>query len=313
MTRTHHDLFAKQHLEALLESLGTVTTSRKVTSETREVDLWFAPHDDAQAGLFALGLLGRMAFQRCVIEPFRNSVQFQDVSSCVGKLIDLTEIFRRQAKREKKSLLESAFPRLWILSPTISERVVLGFGAGYDPSWSTGFYFLPPQFRTALVAIHQLPVDETTLWLRLMGRDGVQRRAISELLALPSDHSMKRKTMEHLAVLQISLNVGQNLSTDERALAMNLTPVYEKWRQETLEEGLQQGLQEGLQQGLQRGRQDGERSLVFRLLNRRIGTLTSSVESQIQALSVTQLEALGEALLDFTEMADLDTWLRSQS
>ncbi len=309
MTRTHHDLFAKQHLEALLESLGTVTTSRKVTSETREVDLWFAPHDEAQAGLFALGLLGRMAFQCCVIEPFRNAVQSQDVSSCVGKLIDLTEVFRRQAKREKKSLPESALPRLWILSPTVSERVVLGFGAAYDPSWSTGFYFLPPQFRTALVAIHQLPVDETTLWLRLMGRDGVQRNAISELLALPSDHPMKRKTVEHLAVLQISLNVGQNLTTDERALAMNLTPVYEKWRQETLEEGLQ----EGLKQGLQRGRQDGERSLVLRLLNRHLGTLTSSVESQIQALSVTQLEALGEALLDFTEMADLDDWLRSQS
>jgi hypothetical protein len=35
--------------------------------------------------------------------------------------------------------------------------------------------------------------------------------------------------MEHLAVLQISLNVGQNLTKDKRALAMNLTPVYEKW------------------------------------------------------------------------------------
>jgi hypothetical protein len=89
MTRTPHDLFAKQHLEALLESLGTVTTSRKVTTETREVDLWFAPHHEAQAGLSALGVLGRMVSQCCVIEPFRNSVQPQDVSSCVGKLIDL--------------------------------------------------------------------------------------------------------------------------------------------------------------------------------------------------------------------------------
>jgi ribosome biogenesis protein Tsr3 len=37
MTRTYHDLFAKQHLEALLEPVGTVTTSRKVISETREM------------------------------------------------------------------------------------------------------------------------------------------------------------------------------------------------------------------------------------------------------------------------------------
>jgi Domain of unknown function (DUF4351) len=291
MTRTPHDLFAKQHLEALLESLGTVTTSRKVISETREVDLWFAPYDETQERLSTLGLLGRMVFQCCVIEPFRNSIQPQDVSSCIGKLIDLTELLRRQKKRGKESLLESTWPRLWILSPTVSERVVQGFGAGHDPSWSTGFYFLPSQFRTALVAIHQLPVNEATLWLRLMGRDGVQRRAIDELLALPSDHPMKRRTMEHLAVLQISLNLGQNLSTDERAIAMNLTPVYEKWRQETL--------------------QEGERSLILRQLTRRIGTIAPNIETQIFALSVPQLEELGEALLDFSTSTDFEEWLRT--
>jgi hypothetical protein len=308
MTRTPHDLFAKQHLEALLESLGTVTTSRKVTSETREVDLWFVPHDDVRERLATLGLLGQMVFQACVIEPFRNSIQPQDVSSCVGKLIDLTEFFRRQEKRDQRALLENTLPRLWILSPTVSERVVQGFGAGHDPSWAEGFYFLPPQFRTVLVAIHQLPVNRETLWLRLMGRDGVQRKAIAELLALPSEHPMKRSTMEYLAVLQISLNVGQNLSTDERAIAMNLTPVYEKWRQETLDEGQQRGLEQGLEQGLQH-----ERSLILRLLSRRVGTLSSEVRSQVESLSMEQLESLGEALLDFTNSDDLDRWIRSQS
>jgi hypothetical protein len=60
-----------------------------------------------------------------------------------------------------------------------------------------------------------------------MGRDGVQRQAITELLALPMEHPMKRQTMEHLSVLQISLSMGENLDRDERDLAMNLTPVYE--------------------------------------------------------------------------------------
>ncbi len=35
--------------------------------------------------------------------------------------------------------------------------------------------------------------------------------------------------------------------------------------------------------------------------------------SQIQALSLDQLEALGEALLDFTEPNDLNEWMRSHS
>jgi Domain of unknown function (DUF4351) len=311
MTRTPHDLFAKQHLEALLETLGTVTASRKVTSETREVDLWFIPHAHAQESLSALGLLGRMVFQSCVIEPFRNSIQPPDVSSCIGKLIDLTEIYRRQAKREHKSLREMTLPQLWILSPTVSNRVVQGFGAVHNPKWSTGFYFLPPLFRTALVAIHQLPVNRDTLWLRLMGRGAVQAQAIAELLALPANHPMKRTTMEYLAVLQISLNLGQNLSTDEKVLAMNLSPVYEKWRQETLDEGLQQGLEQGLEQGVQRGRQEEGRSLVRRLLNRRIGTISPTSEAKILTLSISELEILCEALLDFSSSADLDDWLRT--
>jgi hypothetical protein len=35
------------------------------------------------------------------------------------------------------------------------------------------------------------------------------------------------------------------------------------------------------------------------------------LRSHFQSLSLTQLEALGEALLDFTKPDDLDEWLRS--
>jgi predicted transposase YdaD len=114
-----------------------------------------------------------------------------------------------------------------------------------------------------------------------------------------------------LAVLRINLNVVQNLNKDERALAMNLSPVYEKWRQETLQEGRQEGLQEGLQEGMQLGLYQGERSLVLRQLSRRIGSLSPEVLSSVEALSLPQLEMLGEALLDFTSVDDLTTWLQS--
>jgi hypothetical protein len=298
MTRTCHDLFAKQHLEALLEPVGTVTTSRKVISETREVDVWFVPNPETQSTLEQLGILGQMVRQSCVIEPFHNAVQSQEVNSCLGKLVDLTEELRRQAKRETQSLSEIDLPWLWILSPTVSERMLQGFSATARKDWPGGFYFLAPNLRTALVAIHQLPTTEDTLWLRLMGRDGVQRQAIAELLALPVNHPMRQNTIEHLAVLRINLNVGQNLDKDERALSMNLSPVYEQWRKETLQEGLQLGLYQG------------EKSLVLRQLSRRIGNLPPNVVSRIEALSLPKLEILGEALLDFTGSDDLMIWLQ---
>jgi Domain of unknown function (DUF4351) len=307
MTRTYHDLFAKQHLEALLENVGTVTTSRKVISETREIDVWFVPHPEAQSTLDQLGVLGRMVRQSCAIEPFHNAVQSHEIDSCIGKRVNVTEELRRQAKRETQSLSEQDLPRLWILSPTVSKRTLQGFSAVVLKNWPKGFYFLPTDLRTAVIALHQLPIMEDTLWLRLMARGKVQRQAIAELLALPVNHPMRQNTMEQLAVLRINLNVLQNLNKDERALAMNLSPVYEKWRQETLQEGRQEGRQEGIQLGLQ---QEGK-SLVLRQLSRRIGNLSPDFISRVEALSLPKIEMLGEALLDFTGSDDLITWLEA--
>ncbi len=52
--------------------------------------------------------------------------------------------------------------------------------------------------------------------------------------------------------------------------------------------------------------------LIGRLLNRRFGEIDSSLIERIRMLSTEQLEALGEALLDFSEVADLVTWLDRQ-
>jgi Domain of unknown function (DUF4351) len=53
-----------------------------------------------------------------------------------------------------------------------------------------------------------------------------------------------------------------------------------------------------------------ERSLVLRLLTRRLGELTPETEFQIRTLSLPQLEELGEALLDFSKPSDLSEWLQ---
>lgn len=77
-----------------------------------------------------------------------------------------------------------------------------------------------------------------------------------------------------------------------------------------MEEGLQQGLQEGKQQGLQEGKQEEALSLTRRLLSRRIGAISSETEVQLQQLSLSQLEDLAEALLDFSTANDLEDWLQ---
>ena len=76
--------------------------------------------------------------------------------------------------------------------------------------------------------------------------------------------------------------------------------------------GYERGIQEGRQEGIQEGRQEGELTLILRLLKKRYGELSPELHQRIQSLSLNQLEALGEALLDLGSMADLLAWLESQ-
>jgi predicted transposase YdaD len=86
---------------------------------------------------------------------------------------------------------------------------------------------------------------------------------------------------------------------------MRESVIYQEIKAEGKEEGLQQGLQQGMQQGMQRG----EATLALRLLNRRLGQISATIEEQIRQLPVEQLENLGEALLDFESESDLLNWL----
>ena len=68
-------------------------------------------------------------------------------------------------------------------------------------------------------------------------------------------------------------------------------------------------LDRGRQEGEARGRAAEAAAFTLRLLNRRCGPLTGATTTCIQALPLEQLEALAEALLDFSAPADLAVWL----
>ena len=59
-------------------------------------------------------------------------------------------------------------------------------------------------------------------------------------------------------------------------------------------------------------KQEGELSLILRQLTRRVGELPQQSRQRVENLSLEQLENLGEALLDFSSMADLQAWLEAQ-
>ncbi|MEB3179588.1 MAG: DUF4351 domain-containing protein [Nostocaceae cyanobacterium] len=50
-------------------------------------------------------------------------------------------------------------------------------------------------------------------------------------------------------------------------------------------------------------------AMVMRQLTRLFGELEPTLQQRIRGLSLVQLEALGEDLLDFSQMGDLVAWL----
>ncbi|ODH00532.1 hypothetical protein A4S05_32860 [Nostoc sp. KVJ20] len=103
-----------------------------------------------------------------------------------------------------------------------------------------------------------------------------------------------------------------NLSREEIQAMLGLNLEEPRAILEAKEEGREEGKIEGKVEGREEGKVEGERAIVLRQLNRRVGNIPDALLSQIQELSVEQLEALGDALLDFSSLADLEGWLQGE-
>ena len=121
-----------------------------------------------------------------------------------------------------------------------------------------------------------------------------QVRERLQAIADPDQRRLTSSGCQLLAGLAFPLDVIQRL------LAMSIledSSVYQLIKRKGLEEGLDQG------------RRQEALDLLGRLLLRRCGPLTSSQQEAIAALPLETLEQLGEALLDFNGVDDLNRWL----
>ena len=300
MTRFIHDRFAKEYLEEMLSPIGKVNIGRDVTSEVREIDVYFTPGTPIPEYTENLGLLGKMANTTAIFEPFRNPIALGDVWNCTSKLFDLRRELERQARRENTRYDDTKLPFLWILTPTASKSLVSGFGGTPDPSnWLEGIYFFPEHWRGAIVVIHQLPETPETLWLRILGKGKVQQRAISQLSSLATDDPLRMTALELLYRLQSNLvtDTPQQLEPEERELIMAITPLFqqqiqaaqqqarEEGLEQGLERGLERGLEQGLEQGLERGRQEQQRLILSDFLPGKFGELSPKMSVFLTPLS----------------------------
>ena len=291
MTRFIYDQFSKDYLEELLKNYGTVKAPSEVHSETREIDVYFTPFPEVDSSFQSLGLLSKLATTPAIFEPYSNPVKIDEILDCLVKLVEVRSLLKREAKRNKTQLLNNQLPKLWIITPTASTNIISGFNGTLKNDSLPGIYYLGKHLRAAIIVIHQLPCTQETLWIRMLARGKVQQQAIDELAALPANNPFRKITLELCYNLQKTLRTNQE--SEDREVIMRLTPFYQQDIALAVEEGK---IAEGIK-------------LIIRLLNRRIGEISPLLIAQIQKLPIEQIESLGEALLDFSKLDDLETWL----
>ncbi len=197
---------------------------------------------------------------------------------------------------------------------------------------------LPAKYRllspnVTIVSLNQLPAgSEQSLGVNLIDlivcpvsqapEKVVNLRTRLQSLTEPTLRGLLVDLMETVLVYKFAHLSRKEIEAMFGLSELKQTRVYQEAREEGVQIGRQEGVQIGRQEGVQIGRQEGvqigrqegvrlgEAKLLIRQLSRRFGNLSPSQQERIAALSLEELEHLGEALLDWQSPADLPDWLR---
>lgn len=121
----------------------------------------------------------------------------------------------------------------------------------------------------------------------------------------------EQSALEYLRTILYYLSKGTGKVTVSQ-FAAALNQAFPKEGEKAMQTMIDVWIHEGEQKGERKGRQEGVLALTLRQLQIRVGALDAGTEARIRALSVEQLEQLGEALLDFNTPDDLTEWLRAR-
>ena len=164
-------------------------------------------------------------------------------------------------------------------------------------------------------------IDQLPLWVSLMVLTTVEetqapaeaKELLKRARAVPPAES---RIIVDMVVTIISYRFGQITRQEvEKMLDITFeeTRVFQEVKEDAMREGRKEGLQEGLQEGLREGRKEEAANLIVRQLGKRFGELPEDTQVSVSKLSLTVLEELGEALLDFSDISEVKNWLAEHS
>lgn len=121
MSQFPFDEFSKDLLETLLQPIDKAEAAKTISSEVREIDLYFIPHQHHTAHP-ELGLLQHLVNRPTSLEAFRNAATVQEIKSCMSKLWDIQHDLAKAAKKKKQTVSTDKQPQLWVITPTLAVK-----------------------------------------------------------------------------------------------------------------------------------------------------------------------------------------------
>ena len=275
--RHRFDQIGKKILREALTPSGEVKSQLEVAAaDAQAVDTWFEPAADREAERQRAGLLGRMARQPTMFEPFHDTPGIDDVRDCLRKQLTLDH--GRVLEARKREQPRPPFPQLWVLSTGRPESVLVGYGLRAMAGWPVGFYEGQAAEALGVVVLRELPRERDTLLLRLMGAGAVLKEALAELGRLPADAWERQVAMPALIAARVQIP-QDTPSEEEREILMSIDSVYEQWEQQVTEKGIERGLERGREQG----RELEAKRTLHMLYEARFGTMPSAITATIEA------------------------------
>ncbi|AVH62476.1 DUF4351 domain-containing protein [Nostoc sp. 'Peltigera membranacea cyanobiont' N6] len=147
----------------------------------------------------------------------------------------------------------------------------------------------------------------------LQQQNPVASALMAKMNIAPKDRPrVKSECLRVLATLQLDpartqlisgfIDTYLRLNAQEEEIFQTEIAQFEPTQQEVVMQIVTSWMESGIQQG--------ELKIIQRLLTKRIGVITAELQERLRGLSLTQLEDLAEALLDFSTEADLVAWLQ---
>ncbi|MBD2517497.1 Rpn family recombination-promoting nuclease/putative transposase [Nostoc sp. FACHB-973] len=158
--------------------------------------------------------------------------------------------------------------------------------------------------------VHRVYLDELgdirslPLWVAVMVLTTVEEeQAPAEARYLLARSHQESSSSVSRAIIEIITTIMtyrfEQLSRREVESMLDITLKQTRVYREIKEEGREEG-------------REATANIIIRLLTKRLGEIPQDVRSLVAGLPLPMLEALGEPLLDFTSVADLQAWLQAR-